>query len=144
MGSGARSIAKAIPTYIIWVFSSYLFTIGRIKISTFWRWEKGDENKIHWLTWSKMCQPKSEGGVGFHDFYSFNIKCWWNKSINYSNSYCRQNYYKINTFNIGIFIIHNWVSLKLLLVKYSSQLGAVEEWIAVKGRWWSKYWSLVR
>jgi hypothetical protein len=28
---------------------------------------------MHWFAWWKLCYPKREGGMGFHDFHSFNL-----------------------------------------------------------------------
>jgi hypothetical protein len=28
---------------------------------------------MHWFAWWKLCYPKSEGGMGFRDFHSFNL-----------------------------------------------------------------------
>lgn len=42
-------------------------------MAQFW-WGNGSEDrKIHWRSWEKMCKPKGEGGLGFHDFYAFNM-----------------------------------------------------------------------
>ena len=33
---------------------------------------KGDRRKIHWVKWEDMCEPKSEGGIGFKELALFN------------------------------------------------------------------------
>lgn len=33
---------------------------------------RGDRRKIHWVKWETLCQPKSEGGMGFKDLSLFN------------------------------------------------------------------------
>ena len=41
-------------------------------IHGFWQEQKGDCRKIHWVKWEKMCEPKSEGGMGFKELSLFN------------------------------------------------------------------------
>ena len=37
----------------------------------FWG-QRGDNRKIHWVKWSELCKPKTQGGIGFKDLYLFN------------------------------------------------------------------------
>ncbi|XP_062028600.1 uncharacterized mitochondrial protein AtMg00310-like [Rosa rugosa] len=41
-------------------------------MANFWWRDKGEDRKIHWSTWEKLCVPKSEGGLGFRDMIIFN------------------------------------------------------------------------
>jgi hypothetical protein len=34
---------------------------------------EGDEHKIHWINWGRLCSPKDEGGMGFRDLHCFNL-----------------------------------------------------------------------
>ena len=38
----------------------------------FWWGQEVDHKKIHWLEWSWLCQPKAQGGLGFHELRMFN------------------------------------------------------------------------
>lgn len=41
-------------------------------IRKFWCGYRGEQRKIHWMSWEKLCQPKSEGGMGFKELGKFN------------------------------------------------------------------------
>ena len=41
-------------------------------IRKFWWEQKGDRRKIYWTKWEVLCEPKSEGGLGFKDLCKFN------------------------------------------------------------------------
>ncbi|KAK6119136.1 hypothetical protein DH2020_047112 [Rehmannia glutinosa] len=41
-------------------------------IANFWWGQKGEERKIHWLQWRKLCKPKEKGGLGFREISVFN------------------------------------------------------------------------
>ena len=41
-------------------------------IHSFWWGERGDHRKIHWIKREDMCEPKSEGGMGFKELSLFN------------------------------------------------------------------------
>ncbi|KAK4382091.1 putative mitochondrial protein [Sesamum angolense] len=36
-------------------------------------WHDGDQRRIHWLAWDKMCKSKLEGGLGFRNLEAFNL-----------------------------------------------------------------------
>jgi hypothetical protein len=61
-------------------------------ISKYW-WSQQDKDKMHWLHWDILKQPKDEGGMGFRDLYAFNIamlaKQGWRINQN-PNSFCAQ------------------------------------------------------
>lgn len=42
-------------------------------IPRFWWGDDEKHRKMHWMAWWKLCIPKSEGGMGFRDLYSFNL-----------------------------------------------------------------------
>ena len=65
-----KAMAQAIPTYAMGCF---LLSKGLLKdlegmMSRFWWGQKIQERKVHWLSWSKLCMPKSMGGIGFRNF----------------------------------------------------------------------------
>ena len=41
-------------------------------IRKFWWGNRGDQRKIHWVSWAKLCLPKNEGGMGFRELDKFN------------------------------------------------------------------------
>jgi hypothetical protein len=70
-----KAMAQSIPVYAMLVF---LIPKGVCKkmmdaISKFWWGEDENSNKMHSFAWGKLCYPKREGGIGFHDFRSFNL-----------------------------------------------------------------------
>uniref|UniRef100_A0A2N9J5Z6 RNase H type-1 domain-containing protein n=1 Tax=Fagus sylvatica TaxID=28930 RepID=A0A2N9J5Z6_FAGSY len=70
-----KAVVQAIPTYTMNCFKLPVTLCKDIEglIRRFWWGQKGDERKIHWLRWEKLCQPKSMGGLGFRELQKFNI-----------------------------------------------------------------------
>ena len=69
-----KAVIQVIPTYSM---SFFKLPIGLIKdieslIRKFWWGYRGEQWKIHWLSWEKMCCPKNEGGLGFQDLSTLN------------------------------------------------------------------------
>ncbi|CAN0825752.1 Uncharacterized mitochondrial protein AtMg00310 [Linum grandiflorum] len=42
------------------------------KLADFWWGQNRDEKRLHWITWTALCLPKVEGGLGFRNFQAFN------------------------------------------------------------------------
>ena len=67
-----KAVAQAIPTYTM----SYFKLLNNIcddltsMIRQLW-WEQR-KDKMAWVSWEKMCQPKEKGGMGFRDLKGFN------------------------------------------------------------------------
>lgn len=72
-------IALAIPTYDMSVFKfpTNFCNDNDIIIRNYWWGEKGDERKIHWINWNKMCHIKDIIGLGFRNLSLFSdALCW--------------------------------------------------------------------
>ena len=69
-----KAIVQAIPTYTMSCFKlpTGLCTEIESLIRKFWWRQKGERRKIHWVKWETLCQPKSDGGMGFKDLALFN------------------------------------------------------------------------
>ena len=70
-----KSVAQAIPTYSMSCFkiSNTLCDELKSMIRNFWWGQKDDERKLAWLSWEKLCMPKSSGGMGFKQLKHFNL-----------------------------------------------------------------------
>ena len=68
-----KAVVQSIPTYSMSVFKLPMGLCKDIEamICKFW-WGQGDNRKIHWITWSNLCDSKSVGGMGFWDIQRFN------------------------------------------------------------------------
>ena len=69
-----KAFIQAIPTYTMSCFKLLKGLINEIEalIRKFWWGYRGDQRKIHWIAWDKMCKPKGEGGMGFRELGKFN------------------------------------------------------------------------
>ena len=70
-----KAVAQAIPTYTMSCFKlpDSLCEDLTSMIRNFWWGQKKDEKKIAWLSWDKLCEPKSCGGMGFKKIKQFNM-----------------------------------------------------------------------
>ncbi|KAL0406460.1 UNVERIFIED_CONTAM: putative mitochondrial protein [Sesamum latifolium] len=69
-----QSIIQAIPTYAMSCFKlpdSLLKEIQSL-MARFW-WSSNGSNKIHWISWQKLCDSKLFGGIGFRRLHLFNL-----------------------------------------------------------------------
>jgi hypothetical protein len=69
-----KSVAQAIPTYIMSVFKLQDGVCKRMEqiIRNFWWGARNGKRKTHWVAWEKMTMLKEKGGVGFRDLQKFN------------------------------------------------------------------------
>lgn len=83
-------------------------------LAKFWWGQKKSKHKIHWIIWSKMCIPKSEGGMDFKDLKAFNkdllAKQGWR--IMQDESSLLHKVYKAKYFKQGQFLDEGYVRLK--------------------------------
>ena len=70
-----KAVAQAIPTYTMSYFKipDSLCNDQTSMIRNFWWEQKNDEKKMAWLSWEKLCVPKSCGGIGFKLLKPFNL-----------------------------------------------------------------------
>ncbi|XP_058222864.1 uncharacterized mitochondrial protein AtMg00310-like [Rhododendron vialii] len=70
-----KSVALALPVYAMSCFKLPEGLCHQIEaaMARFWWGQKCDERKIHWMKWSRLCNPKFKGGLGFRDLTSYNL-----------------------------------------------------------------------
>lgn len=77
------SILNSMPLYTLQVIKSPKKTIDRLeKAFNIFLWGSTHSNKkIHWSSWSKLCCPKNQGGIGTNALQliakAFQTKLWW-------------------------------------------------------------------
>ena len=70
-----KTVAQAIPTYSMSMFKIPKRVCDDINsaLAQYWWGQTRDEKKIHRIKWSKLCNPKGRGGMGFRDIHAFNL-----------------------------------------------------------------------
>nr|XP_027087685.1 uncharacterized protein LOC113709127 isoform X1 [Coffea arabica] len=70
-----KSVILALPTYVMSCCRLPKDLCRHIcsEMARFWWGQREEDRKIHWIRWSKMTEPKSEGGLGFRDLLDFNL-----------------------------------------------------------------------
>ena len=70
-----KTVAQATPTYTMSCFKipDSLCTELNSMMSRFWWGQKDREKKLAWVSWEKLCTPKSEDRMGFKDLKAFNL-----------------------------------------------------------------------
>ena len=61
-----KSVIRAIPTYTMSCFklSKGLVKELEVLIRKFWWGYSGDNRKVHWAKWERLCEAKEVGGFG--------------------------------------------------------------------------------
>jgi len=70
-----KAVAQAIPTYAMSCFDltkTLCDDIGRMACRYWWA-QQDNENKMHWLSWERLCSRKKKGGMGYRDLHLFNL-----------------------------------------------------------------------
>ncbi|KAL0454593.1 UNVERIFIED_CONTAM: putative ribonuclease H protein [Sesamum latifolium] len=69
-----KSIIQAIPTYAMGCFKLPVTLLKEIHgmIANFW-WNNRRKNKVHWISFDKLCASKLHGGLGFRQLHFFNL-----------------------------------------------------------------------
>ncbi|XP_023911364.1 uncharacterized protein LOC112022977 [Quercus suber] len=70
-----KAVAQAIPTYTMSCFKILDSLCDELTsmIRQFWWGQRGEEKKMAWLSWDKLCEPKECGGMGFKELKYFNL-----------------------------------------------------------------------
>ena len=68
-------MAQAVPTYTMSVFllPTALCDDMTSMVRRFWWGLKNGKIKRAWISWDKICVPKTEGGLVFCDLKAFNL-----------------------------------------------------------------------
>ena len=69
-----KAMALTLPTYTMHLFrvlDTLCIDVEAMMDCFYWSGST-DKKKLHWRRWSKLCQPKTEDGLGFKDLLSFN------------------------------------------------------------------------
>ncbi|KAL6566692.1 hypothetical protein OROMI_015096 [Orobanche minor] len=69
-----KAVAQAIPTYTMGCFLLPQSVCQKINslMMNFWWGQRGEEKRLSWCAWEKLCLNKRDGGMGFRDITSFN------------------------------------------------------------------------
>ncbi|XP_065629278.1 uncharacterized protein LOC136067411 [Quercus suber] len=68
-----KAVGQAIPTYTMSCFQLPKGLCDEIEMRRFWWGQQGQESKIAWVSWRKLCISKLKGGMGFRNLQAFNL-----------------------------------------------------------------------
>ncbi|KAL0458268.1 UNVERIFIED_CONTAM: hypothetical protein Slati_0454000 [Sesamum latifolium] len=69
-----KAVLQTIPTYAMSCFrmpDQFLGVLESLMANFFW--QGGNETKIHWVAWSKLCRTKAQGGLNFLRLREYNL-----------------------------------------------------------------------
>ncbi|CAL1356643.1 unnamed protein product [Linum trigynum] len=67
-----KSVAAALPVYVMACFKLPVTLCRRLDKYIAHFWWGGSIDRVHWMSWRKLCRSKQEGGLGFRRFEQFN------------------------------------------------------------------------
>jgi len=69
-----KSVISALPIFFVSFFKAPKLIVNEItKLQRKFVWGWGaEQNKISWVKWDRICQPKDRGGLDIRDFKKFN------------------------------------------------------------------------
>ncbi|GKV37145.1 hypothetical protein SLEP1_g45206 [Rubroshorea leprosula] len=79
-----NSVLSSLPVFLMSVFiipKGIIHSIDKIRKCFLWG-GRGEERKINWVSWEKVCKKKEEGGLGVRDLRKFNMALmgkWWGR-----------------------------------------------------------------
>ena len=70
-----KAVAQAIPMYTISCFQLPKGLCDDIEgmMRKFWWGQRGQESRIAWVSWKRLCKSKLRGGMGFRNLQAFNL-----------------------------------------------------------------------
>ena len=70
-----KAVAQAVPTYTMSYFQLPKGLCDEIEnmMRKFWWGQRGQESKVAWVSWRKLCKSKIKGGMGFRNLQVFNL-----------------------------------------------------------------------
>ena len=70
-----KAVAQAISTYTMSCFQLSKGLCDDIEgmIRKFWWGKRGQESRIAWVSWKRLCKSKLRGGMDFRNLQAFNL-----------------------------------------------------------------------
>ncbi|KAH9779367.1 reverse transcriptase domain-containing protein [Citrus sinensis] len=71
-----KTVAQAMPNYAMNIFllpKELCRELEKMMNSFWWGRKKNGSGGINWMTWERMCKPKTHGGIGFKRLHLFNV-----------------------------------------------------------------------
>jgi len=70
-----KSNAQVVSTYSMscFILPINIYKKMRAVVANYWWGSSADSRHMHWMSWERLNQPKSKGGMGFRDLRSFNL-----------------------------------------------------------------------